>query len=203
MFYKVSKDKVWDYFILIARFLLAITFIGYGYSKVIDGQFGLSEMEMNTAIKDLSLFKTSWYLFDHEPFKSIIGFSQIICGLLLLFNKTAIIGAFVFLPIVATILIIDLTIMPETLAYGFTWRLSAYILLDILILLHYKEKMIVIWKAVWVNVNTKYKFPILGYLLLPLFAIILEIAIAFPKIIVHFIMYPSETVDILKSFLGF
>ena len=96
---------------------------------------------MATQLKDVSLFKLSWYSFDHEPFKSFIGVSQIICGLLLLINRTTLIGAFLFLPIVATILIIDLTFMPISLAQGFAWRLSFYIFLDLLILWHYKDRM--------------------------------------------------------------
>ena len=73
---KISKDKIWDYFILIARFLLAWTFISYGYGKLTVGQFGISEAEMATQLKDLSLFKVSWYLFEHEPFNSFWSFSN-------------------------------------------------------------------------------------------------------------------------------
>ena len=131
---KLTKDKVGDFFILTPRFLLAWTFLRYGYSKLIDGgQFGISEAEMATELKNLSLFKISWYLFDHEPFKSFVGVSQLLCGLLLLLNKTTLIGAFLFLLIVATILIIDLAFMPPALAQAFAWRLSFYIFLDLFI----------------------------------------------------------------------
>jgi uncharacterized membrane protein YphA (DoxX/SURF4 family) len=102
---KISKAKLWDYFILTARFLLAWTFLGYGYGKLTAGQFGISEAELATPLQDLSLFRVSWYLFDHEPFKSFIGVSQVLCGLLLLVNRTVLIGVFFFLPIAATILI--------------------------------------------------------------------------------------------------
>lgn len=183
---------------LAARFLLAWTFLRYGSSKLIgEGQFGLNEVEMATELKDLSLFKVSWYLFDHEPFKSVIGASQIICGLLLLINRTALIGAFVFLPIVSTILIIDLTVMSTGMAHGFAWRLSYYIVLDLLILWHYKERMKVIWQSVWDNVSTKYKFSVWAYLLLPLFAIGLEVVGVLPKFLFQFIIEPSETIDLI------
>jgi uncharacterized membrane protein YphA (DoxX/SURF4 family) len=196
---KISKDKIWDYFILTARFLLAWTFLRYGFSKLTEGQFGINEVEMATQLKDLSLFKLSWYLFDHEPFKSFIGVSQIICGLLLLINRTTLIGAFLFLPIVATILVIDLTFMPISLAQGFAWRLSFYIILDFLILWHYKDRMKVIWKSIWVNVNTKFKFPVWSYLLLPIFAITLEVVGVIPKILTELILHPSETIDSLMK----
>ena len=157
---KISKEKLWDYFILIARFLLAWTFFGYGFSKLIDGQFGISEEEMTTPVKDLSLFKLSWFMFDHEPFKSFIGLSQIICASLLLFNRTVIIGAFLFLPIITTILIIDLTFMPIGMAQSFTWRLSFYIFLDLLIIWNSSEQMKVIWWTIWRKKTSIIKHPL-------------------------------------------
>ena len=195
---ETTKQKVWDYFILIARFLLAWTFIRYGYSKLVDGQFGITDAELSMQLKDLSFFKLSWYLFDQEPFKSFIGTSQIICGLLLLFHRTTLIGAFMFLPIVSTILIIDLTFMSVGLAQAFAWRLGFYIFLDFLILWHYNEKMRVIWDAVWNNVNTKFKIPIWAYLLVPLFAIMLEIMGFIPKILTQLILDPEGTLEGFK-----
>lgn len=196
---KITKEKIWDYLILTARFLLGWTFLSYGFGKLTDGQFVLNEAEMTTELKDLSLFRLSWFLFDHEPFKSFIGVSQIICGLLLIINRTILLGSFLFLPIIATILIIDLTYMPKILAQGFAWRLSFYIILDCLILWHYKDRMKAIWKSLWENVNTKYRFPIWAYLLLPVSAICLEIIGVIPKIITQLIINPTETIDGLLS----
>jgi uncharacterized membrane protein YphA (DoxX/SURF4 family) len=195
---KISKDRLWDYFIITARFLLAWTFIGYGYSKLSEGQFGIDEVEMATPLKDLSLFKLSWYLFDHEPFKTFIGISQIICGILLLFNRSALIGALLFLPIATTILIIDLSFLPSGLAFSFTWRLCFYLLLDCLILWHYRDRMKVIWAALWDNMTTRFKYPIWAYLILPLFAIGLEMIIAIPKILTGLILNPSVTKEALS-----
>ncbi|AZA60335.1 hypothetical protein [Chryseobacterium indoltheticum] len=61
----VPKKRYWDYFILVARFLLAFTFIKYGYSKLVDGQFGVSSSDLQVPLKDLPLFKVMWFLFDH------------------------------------------------------------------------------------------------------------------------------------------
>ncbi len=194
---KINKQKSWDYFILIARFLLGWTFLSYGFSKVMDNQFGITEQELNTIVKELSPFRLSWYLFDMQPFKAFIGISQIICGSLLVLNRTAIIGAFMFLPIVITILIIDITFLKMP---GFYFRLTAYIILDLLILFHYRERMITIWKAVWDKVNTKFKYPIWMYLILPILAIFLEILLATPQII-YFIFTDPELVK--QSFHSF
>lgn len=180
----IPKEKYYDYFILVARFLIGWTFIRYGYAKLFgDGQFGITPEELATPIKDLSLFRASWYLFSHEPFNSFIGISQLICGVLLIINRTAIMGAFLFLPIVATILLIDITFMPPALAQGFTLRLPFYIILDLLILWHYKDRMLTIWNAVSKNVGTKFTYKIWAYLLLPVLAIILELVPFIPKAI--------------------
>ena len=105
---KISKAQVWDYFILAARLLLAWTFLQYGFSKLTGEQFGLDEQMMATPIQKLSPFDVSWYLFAFEPFNSFVGVSQIICAILLLVNRTTILGAFLFLPIITTILIMML-----------------------------------------------------------------------------------------------
>ncbi|MFC7525545.1 hypothetical protein ACFQRK_16395 [Parapedobacter sp. GCM10030251] len=88
----------------------------------------LTVQELATPIQELSLFKIAWYLFDHQPFKIFIGISQIVASLLLLFNRTMVIGALMLVPIVANILIIDLTIMPYAFKLAFffgSWHTSA------------------------------------------------------------------------------
>lgn len=199
---QTPKEKFWDYFILVARFLIGWTFLRYGYSKIIDGQFGITDAELGMQVKDLSLFKLSWYLFNHQPFKAFIGISQLICGTLLIINRTAIIGALMFLPIVTTVLIIDLSFMPSWLMDGFAWRLSFYIILDFLILWHYKERMLTIWNSMWNGMSTKFSFPIWAYLILPVLAIGLEIVGFIPKLITNLIINPSESIEGFSQLLG-
>jgi len=50
---RLNNSKHFSYFILAARVLLAWTFIRYGYSKLMGGQFGLSEEELITPIGEL------------------------------------------------------------------------------------------------------------------------------------------------------
>jgi len=89
--------------------------------------------------------------------------------------------------------------MPTFLAQGFVWRLSFYILLDLLILWHYKDRMKTIWSSICNNMNTKFRFPIWAYLLLPIFAILLEIAGIIPKILTQLIIRPIETMESLSG----
>ena len=83
----MKKYLQFDLLILAMRLLLAFTLWNYGYSKLTDGQFGISEAEQNTAIKDLSLFRISWYVFEAEPFKSFVGISQVIAAVLLVYKR--------------------------------------------------------------------------------------------------------------------
>ncbi|MNK62054.1 hypothetical protein D3C87_812220 [compost metagenome] len=192
----VKKEKLWDYFILCARVLLAWTLLSYGWSKLNDGQFGISAEEMATPVKDLGLFKLSWYLFDHEPFKSFIGISQIIAGLLLLYNRTLIFGVLMSIPIFLNILIIDITYVKMS---AFYWRLSYYLILDLLILWHYRDRMIMAFKAIFNGLTTKFKFPTWAYLILPIMAIGLEILPFIPKLLLELILNPKEISDLFLS----
>ncbi|WP_282042787.1 DoxX family membrane protein [Winogradskyella flava] len=185
----ITNEKRWDYFILVARFLLAWTFFRYGYSKLTGGQFGLKPEELLTPLQDLNLFRVSWYLFDHQPFKAFVGVSQIVCGALLLINRTAIIGAFLFLPIVTAVLVIDISFMPPGLMRGFIWRLTIYIIFDLLILYHYKERMLIVSRTIIQGITTKFKFPIWSYLILPIMAILLEFVLFIPKAIYEYIFH--------------
>jgi len=183
------REKLWDYFILCARVIIAWTFLRYGWSKLTEGQFGLTNEQLQTPVKDLSLFKLSWHLFNQQPFKAFVGISQIIAGLLLLYNRTLIIGALISIPILLNILIIDITYVKME---GFYWRLSYYLILDFLILWHYRDRMVLAFKNIW-GTTTKFKYPWWAYLILPIMAILLEILGVLPRIITRLITDPSQT----------
>lgn len=194
-----SETKFYDYFILVARFVLAYNFISYGYSKLVDGgQFGVSQKELGTPLQDLSLFRVMWYLFDHEPFKSTVGILQIICGLLLIYNRTVILGVLVFIPMAVNILLMDITFMNESMVKGFTTRFIFYFILCFLILLHYKERIINIWKYAINGVTTKYKHSFWSYISLPFSSFILSLLSAVPIIIYYLITKPTEMINSLK-----
>ncbi|MBA3284490.1 MAG: DoxX family membrane protein [Nitrosopumilus sp.] len=190
------KQKLWDYFILCARVLIAWTFLSYGWGKLTGNQFGLSTDQLSTPVKDLGLFKLSWYLFDQEPFKSFVGISQILAGLLLLYNRTLIIGALLSIPILANILIIDITYIKMS---GFYWRLSYYLFLDFVILWHYKDRLLLAFKSIFSGLTTKFKYPIWAYLILPIMAIGLELLGVVPRLLAGLIFNPTETLKGLSE----
>ena len=184
-----TKGWFWDYFILAARSLLAYTFISYGYHKLVGGQFGLTAAQAALPVGQLGLFKLSWYLFGQEPFRSFVGVSQIIAGLLLLWNRTALLGALLLLPIAANVLVVDITYLK--LLPAFQWRLSYYIGLVFLILWHYRQRMLVAWQALTQGLTTRLAYPWWAYGLLPLAAIGLEILGALPHAGYLLLAYPA------------
>lgn len=182
---KIDKTKLWDYFILVIRVWLAYTLIRYGWSKLIDGQFYITEATLNQPLKDIDLFRVSWFLAAHEPFNSFIGISQIITAALLLFNRTSIIGAFMSIPIWLNILMWDMTFIG--LYTGFTIRLPYYLILTSFIIWHHKDKVFSALKSISTGVGTKYQFPIWSFLLLIPFGFLLELIGAIPLAIIHYI----------------
>ncbi len=188
--FKIDKEKLADYFILVVRCLLAYIFLDYGYAKLTEGQFGLHAEELAQPLGKTSLMRMAWYLFSFQPFKYFIGISQIICALLLIWNRTVLLGAALFLPIAANILIIDLTIMPGS---PFAMRLSFYLLLDLLIFYHYREKVIMAFFYLTKGINPKFKYKPGWYLAIPLFAILLEFLPFVPRMISAFLKDPQGT----------
>lgn len=198
----IPKKRYWDYFILVSRFLLAFTFIRYGYSKLTEGQFGISSAELGTPIRNLSSFQIMWYLFENQLFKTIIGILQIITGVLLLFESTAILGVVFFIPIAANIVLMDVCFMDEGMGLAFARRFSFYFLLCFLILWNDRERVKIIWNAMIKKISTKRKFPVILYLLLPLFALSLEILPGIPYAIFYYINNPekiSESIKLVQS----
>lgn len=193
----VPRKRYWDYFILVSRFLLAYTFIHYGYGKLTNGgQFGITAAEMSKPIKDLPLFQVMWYLFDHEPFQTTVGILQIVTGFLLLFESTAILGVIFFIPIAANIVLMDISFMNNAMGNAFAFRFAFYFILCFAILWNDKQRMKIIWNAMIKKFVPKQKFPWIMYILVPVFAILLSIVSALPKMIFYYIIFPEDLLHI-------
>lgn len=198
-----SKYKLTTLLVLSIRILLALIFIQYGMGKLFGGQFGgLNSTELNTPIKDLSLFKIAWYLFDHQPFKAFIGVSQIIASVFLLFNRTVILGLLMLIPIILNILIIDLTIMHYGFKVAFFFRLTGYLFYIVLLLFYYKQATYPALRTI-----TQKKLPPHRlenkwvYLWLLLIVPLLEIVTSVPKMLFLLVTHPKEIwVQILQWF---
>lgn len=189
-----KEEKFQTLLVLSIRILLALIFLSYGMSKISGGQFGgLTQAELNTPIKDLSLFKIGWYLFDHQPIKAFIGISQVMAAAFLLFNRTVILGLLMLIPIIFNILVIDLTIMGYGLKVGFFFRLTGYLFYIALLLFYYKQSTFPALRSITQThstpTNLKNKWTYLWILLIiPL----LEIIPAAPKMLFLIATHPKE-----------
>lgn len=185
------RARRWDYFILTARVLLAGIFLVYGVSKLVGLQFGVTPEVLAQPLEQVSLAHLAWYCFDHQPFSAFVGVSQILASLGLLWNRTALLGALLLLPIAVTILVIDLTYLRQMVA--FQYMLPFYIGLILLLLAHYRERMLVVVRALTQGVTTRFTYPWWGYCLLPLTAGLLSLGWMLPMYTVSLLTNPSGT----------
>lgn len=97
---------------LAARIFVSLGINVYGWAKIIGSQFAewpeLSERLLNTQVKDLIGFELVWLFMGYSySYNFFIGISQIIGGILLLFNKTKYLGILLLFPILLNIVLID------------------------------------------------------------------------------------------------
>jgi len=81
----------------------------YGFAKIYRTQFGNNTSDLLKQVKDLNGFELTWVYFGHSfAYACCIAAAQIIGGLLLIYNRTKLIGAIVLYPILFNIVLIDL-----------------------------------------------------------------------------------------------
>lgn len=195
----ILTNEVKDIVIISIRLLLSMIFFSYGISKLTGNQFGnLTLTELNTPIKDLSLFKIAWYLFDHQPFKFFTGICEVFAATLLLFRRTTLLGTLVLFPIIINILIIDIMIMPQTLKVSFIFRLTFYLLFCSVLLFFHKEQLIKIKDIIFVK-QEYIKFKYWKFLFIPLIMILLEMTGNVFKFLYYLIISPESTLQNLKN----
>ncbi|MAP54546.1 MAG: hypothetical protein CL605_06540 [Altibacter sp.] len=86
----------------------------YGVGKILGGQFyrkgNIPEAIAQTKLLDVTGFDLAWTFFGYsEAYVFFIGVSQIIGSVLLLFNRTKLLGALVLVPVLLNIIMVDLT----------------------------------------------------------------------------------------------
>lgn len=97
--------------IRIIRWFLAAVYIVYGVTKLLGGQFHHGPFTIDSATVDGTFFV--WAFFGWKmPYSIFIGLGELVPGILLLFNRTATIGALLLLPVVVNITVL-------TFAFGF------------------------------------------------------------------------------------
>ncbi len=114
------KTNRWHwYFYLFCRISLAIGFAIAGMVKIQGERFasGLSEIHPMGSYLE-ALHHTGYYY-------TFIGVAQVLAALLLLFNRTVLIGALIYLPIIVNIWILSLAVRFDGSTVSSTWMVLA------------------------------------------------------------------------------
>jgi uncharacterized membrane protein YphA (DoxX/SURF4 family) len=91
------------------RYLSAYLLFTYGVSKLAGWQFRLAPDITSKPVGTLSGFQLTWYYYSYSYiYARILGVTQLAGGAMLLFRKTALLGAAAMVPVIANILMINL-----------------------------------------------------------------------------------------------
>ncbi len=166
---KLTKEQIFDFTILALRWYLAYYMVDYGFGKMVGNQFGhRSDEILNTPLKDVDKFHLAWHLFSlDKTFDMVVGASQIIGAILIVINRTVLVGALMLLPILGQIFLVDLAFTTNMYGAALPIRLSYMIFSDLLILWYYKDRMVLVWNNLTNGTTTKFKYKWWVFLLLP------------------------------------
>ena len=172
----MKKEKIIDFGILALRWYLVFYMISYGWSKLTLSQFGVYDTSiLEQPIKDVDSFYVTWHLYGRSTFFNIsTGILEIIGGILLIFNRTTLIGALLVLSILAQILIIDIAFTTGVHGFSLPIRIGGMILADLLILYYYKEKIIIAWRNLTNGTSTKFKYKWWVFIILPIVGFLMD-----------------------------
>ena len=150
--------------------------VDYGWSKLTGVQFGINDPALlNKPLQSVDKFHLAWYLFSlDKTFNLSIGILQLIGALLIVINRTAIIGTLFLLPILLQIFLIDLAFTTDVLGPALPMRMGIMILCDLLILAYYKDSVQAIWQLLSKAEATKSKYKWWVYLLLPVLGLSID-----------------------------
>jgi|SRR5581483_8845520 len=92
------------------RYILAFTFLDYGFAKVFKQQFFTNLSTLDVPLGEVSGLELAWRFFGYSYIYTLfIASSQILCSILLFFRRTTTLAAAMLLPIISNIFIINYT----------------------------------------------------------------------------------------------
>ena len=173
---KITKPQLYDFVILALRWYLAYYMIDYGWGKLSGEQFGVYDASiLDKPLKEVDKFYLAWHLFSLDrTFDISIGVMQILSALLLIFNRTVLIGALFVLPILVQIFFVDLSFTRNIFGFALPVRLLGMILADVLILYYYKENVLAAIRKLTQGTSTKFKYKWWVYLFLPVLGLVMD-----------------------------
>ncbi|RYD58412.1 MAG: DoxX family membrane protein [Sphingobacteriales bacterium] len=167
-FMNVSRQQIADFAILALRWYLAYYMFDYGVGKLMGNQFGAPDPRiLDMPVKQVDRFFLAWHLFGlSRSFNVIVGLFQILGGVLIVMNRTALVGAVFLLPIIANTFFIDLAFTSNVPGEALTIRLACMMLSDFIILYYYRNKLLIAWQAITRGISARFRYPWWVYLLL-------------------------------------
>lgn len=187
---KFTKPQIVDFTILVFRWYIAFYMISYGYGKMTGGQFGHPDPAMlDKPLRDVDKFHLAWYLFGlGRSFDIGVGLLQIIGSILLVINRTTLVGALFLLPVLVQICLVDLAFTTDAVGPALVLRLMGMITCDLLILGYYKDRMIQVWHQLTDGMTTRYTYKWWVFLLLPVLGLGMDFILAIVTGPVHSIL---------------
>ena len=89
---------------LFARAVLVVAFAAYSAAKFADAQFITAGETLDKPVADLSGIQLTWVYFGHSPlYSGFVAVGQLVAAALLVFDRTARLGAVALHPITANI----------------------------------------------------------------------------------------------------
>lgn len=158
-------------FDLAARIYIAYFLLDYGVAKLTGTMFNNATPQiLQTNLKDVDMFYLTWYWFQKNTVASwIIGVLQVAAAILLLFNRTVIIGCIIAIPVFAGVLYIDIfCVSTQQLSV----RVFYYICLLLMFCYFRKQQIIQAFKTLTTNMAISIPLPTakkIAYVLLFLF----------------------------------
>lgn len=138
-----AKIKSIQFLLLSLRWYLIVYMLIYGIQKIALNQFGVYDQSiLQTPLEDVDTFYIAWFLFQKSVFFNIsTGFIEFLAGILLIFNRTVIIGALLTLTVLIQIFILDTAFTTETLGYSLPIRLGGMIFCNLIILYSFRKRL--------------------------------------------------------------
>ena len=124
---RTSYNTAYYWLCVLLRYVLAFTMLSYGFSKVFHLQMPYPYLSrLVQPYGDSSPMGLAWtYVGQSKGFSAFVGWSEVICGLLLFFRKTTLIGALLTLIVMGNVFVVNLCYDIPVKLYSFNLEIMA------------------------------------------------------------------------------
>ena len=126
----------------IALYFISLELITFAVSKLLNQQFVIRNIDYFIPIKDLPRFTHAWSFFGRSyAYNAMIGYAELLAGILILFNRTRLVGLLLSLVMFVNIVVIDVAF--EIFPFSSFGDYHAFIalLLNVLLLIPFAKDM--------------------------------------------------------------